>query len=300
MTARDDLSTRMAQTLVHHAARHAPAELAARLEEEWLADLAAQPGGLARLRFALGCLWARQVIAHDPLWSGSAARSTAAAGGTAVAHSAMVALAPGPSSPFSRRTFALLLIVGVHLLAIYGFIFGGPIAHKPKQETPPFLIRWIDQPTPPQAKPNTAMTHGTLGPWKAVQPDLTLRFDLKQGVEPPPDAGQLHIEGQTGPVSPIHRVTGGPGAGFPATADYYPPGAIRLEETGAATVDVCVDNRGRLSKDPAIATSSGSSRLDGGALALAKAGSGHYRSTTEDGKPVASCFAIRVRFNLDR
>ena len=300
MTAREDLSTRIAHTLVHHAARHAPAALAGRLEEEWLADLAAQPRGFAQLRFALGCLWARQVIAHDPLWSGGAARSTAAAASSAVAHGAVVALAPGPSTPLSRRTLALLLIACVHLLAIYGFMFGGPIQHKPKPDIPPLVIQPIDPPVPSKSHPNTSTTHGTLGNWKPIPNELTLKFDVDQGIQPLPDAGPVDIGDPSGPISPVHRVTGGPGAGFPSTADFYPAAAIRLEETGAATVDVCVDSRGRLSRDPAIATSSGSARLDGGALALAKAGSAHYRSTTEDGKPVASCFAIRVRFNLDR
>ena len=41
---------------------------------------------------------------------------------------------------------------------------------------------------------------------------------------------------------------------------------------------------------------SGSARLDAGALQLAKAGSGHYRPTLEDGKAVNSCYSFRVRF----
>jgi hypothetical protein len=31
---------------------------------------------------------------------------------------------------------------------------------------------------------------------------------------------------------------------------------------------------------------------------LAKAGSGHYRATTEDGQAINSCYAIRVVFTL--
>jgi TonB family protein len=80
--------------------------------------------------------------------------------------------------------------------------------------------------------------------------------------------------------------------------DFYPPGSILAEETGAAAVRVCVDRNGRLTSDPLIVESSGYRRLDGGALALARAGSGHYRSTTEDGAPVSGCYAFRVRFEL--
>ena len=64
------------------------------------------------------------------------------------------------------------------------------------------------------------------------------------------------------------------------------------------TFGLCIAGSGRLTSDPAIAQSSGSPRLDAGALALAKAGSGHYRPTTEDGRPVSSCFPLRIRFEL--
>jgi len=59
-----------------------------------------------------------------------------------------------------------------------------------------------------------------------------------------------------------------------------------------------VDDKGRLTATPTIARSSGSSSLDEGALKLAKAGSGHYRATTEDGLPVSSCYEFLIRFNL--
>jgi hypothetical protein len=45
-----------------------------------------------------------------------------------------------------------------------------------------------------------------------------------------------------------------------------------------------------------IAESSGSPRLDESATRLSLAGSGHYRPTTEDGRPVDSCYVFRVRF----
>jgi hypothetical protein len=76
----------------------------------------------------------------------------------------------------------------------------------------------------------------------------------------------------------------------------------RLEEewlaNRAAIVQVCVDTRGRLTSDPVTLQGSGSFRLDEGALKPARAGSGHYRATTEDGRPVDSCYPFRVRFQL--
>jgi hypothetical protein len=54
-----------------------------------------------------------------------------------------------------------------------------------------------------------------------------------------------------------------------------------------------------LAADPTVAQSSGIPRLDAAALKLAKAGGGHYRPSTENGQPVSSCYAYRIRFRLD-
>jgi TonB family protein len=88
--------------------------------------------------------------------------------------------------------------------------------------------------------------------------------------------------------------------GFPNADDFYPQAARRLEEQGSVIVQVCVDPKGRLTSEPTTVQSSGNARLDGGALVLAKAGSGHYRATTEDGHAVGSCYAFRVVFTLKK
>jgi TonB family protein len=100
------------------------------------------------------------------------------------------------------------------------------------------------------------------------------------------------------PPHVLSEVQGGPGAGFPNPDDYYPDSAKRLGEQGAATVKVCVDVNGRLTSAPLTLEGTGSSRLDEGALKLARAGSGHYRASTQDGSPVNSCYPLRIRFQL--
>jgi hypothetical protein len=89
-----------------------------------------------------------------------------------------------------------------------------------------------------------------------------------------------------------------PGPGFPSSADYYPATSRRIGEQGATDVQVCVGVDGQLTAEPAIARTSGSSRLDEGALLLAKAAEGHYIPQTQDGRPVVSCFVFRVTFVL--
>src|SRR6185295_11194907 len=64
---------RMASSLIRHAAHNTPPSLQARLEEEWMAEMAGRTGRIARLLLALGCWWAASVIAREWAVSGVAA-----------------------------------------------------------------------------------------------------------------------------------------------------------------------------------------------------------------------------------
>ena len=55
---------------------------------------------------------------------------------------------------------------------------------------------------------------------------------------------------------------------------------------------------GRLTEEPTIVNSSGSARLDEGALKLAKAG--RYVAATVNGKPTTDCFSFRIKFQLNQ
>ncbi|MBV8783317.1 MAG: TonB family protein [Gammaproteobacteria bacterium] len=90
-----------------------------------------------------------------------------------------------------------------------------------------------------------------------------------------------------------------PAKNFPATEDYYPAASKRLNEEGSSVVRACVAPSGKLSEPPTIQTSSGSARLDEGALNLAKAG--RYVAGTEDGKtPIQACFSFRITFKMQK
>jgi periplasmic protein TonB len=282
---------RLVRGLIRHAAGNAPASLSERLEEEWFADLSARHGTIARLRFALGCCWATRVIAHE---LGAPARAAVT---PATDKAAAVCTQVGPSF-YSRRTTVSVLIVSLHTLVIYGLATG--MARKVLEAVPDRLqVTLMPKPTPrylPPPPQNTRirqLLHLKPRPDPIVDVELppvtvTDLFTQPRDLTPPPQP----------PPPQVIRVVGGPGAGFPNTADYYPVAARRLLEQGSAAIHVCVDGSGRLTADPTLAESSGSARLDQGALRLAKAGSGHYRATTEDGKPVSGCYAFRVRFEL--
>jgi TonB family protein len=87
-----------------------------------------------------------------------------------------------------------------------------------------------------------------------------------------------------------------PGKGFPVTEEFYPLEAKKLGETGVVAVRACVDTTGKLSSPPTVVRTSGSPRLDRGAIELAAAGSGHYLPAIEHGQLVSKCFEFHVHF----
>ncbi|HEX4241401.1 MAG TPA: energy transducer TonB [Steroidobacteraceae bacterium] len=278
----------ISRSLIHRAARAAPEPLSARLEEEWLADLEARPGVLARLRLALGCAWAGRVIAYDQAAAGWSARRAASAGG------GVLELDSPGSSPFSRRTLTLLLVIGLHAAVLYGVATEVIKVHKadvPDVVLDPFKPAPPRPPLPNVPRPTTTV-------WRLSPPEIPRHVGVAPETPTLIDSGPPQLPPGPPGTHEAHRVTGGPGAGFPSTDDFYPSMSIFRGERGIATVQVCVDPKGRLTSAPSIVASTGSARLDEGALKLAKAGSGHYRATTEDGSPVSACYAFRIRFDL--
>lgn len=283
---------RLARSLLLYAARSAPPALSDRLAEEWLADFEARGGGWARLRHALGCCWATTIIAREHGAVTVAAAAPAGAG-------ALTRYGPPPDSPLvSRRALALGLIACLHVGLIWALANG--------------LLQRMIAPTPPDSlvarflptEPRTALP---LPPVSKLELTTHIPPPIIDLLPPlPPEAGRIEgsvIEPPAPPPSHgtaqvMKRVQGGPGHGFPNTTDYYPAEAIRMNEQGGTSVSVCVNDAGRLTSAPTIAQSSGSARLDAGALKLARAGSGHYQPTTEDGRPVSSCYSFRIRFAL--
>jgi TonB family protein len=290
MTPQNDLAHR----LIRRAARSAPPAVAERLEEEWSADLAARTGTFSRLRLAIGCWWATAVITRDLAVPQVVTSSTGAGVRT---------LLGGLQYDFpllSRRTVTFVTIAGVHVLLIYGFTSGlaQHVARSLPILTQATFIQNTNRPRPVQPVHTVAVKPLAIGKIDSQIPRPNFEF--------PPDATGPQVK--TGPEvtddTPqpplvIHRLLGGPGKGFPNTDDFYPATSRRLAETGATTVQVCVDTRGRLASEPVVTQSSGITRLDDGALKLAKAGSGHYRPTTENGQPVNACYPYRIRFRLD-
>ncbi len=74
------------------------------------------------------------------------------------------------------------------------------------------------------------------------------------------------------------------------------PGVHAVPPSGRSVVCVCTDEKGTLTRDPVIAESSGDSRVDSGALKMARADSGRYMPPTVDGQPQKACFRFAIDF----
>jgi hypothetical protein len=240
MKTRDDRD--LAQRLIEHAARKAPAALSARLEEEWLADLQCRSGTIARLRLALGCCWATGVITRE------LGVPQLAASGAAVSHRPLLGELRFDLPLLSRRTLSFLLIAGLHVLLIYGFT--AAFVQRVKVVLPvvtrgEFILETRPQlPPPPPLKKALRLTPVPIDNILFAPPK---NFDLTTTPDDHDTTGTPVPElpdGQDPPPHPAaNRVPGGPGQGFPTTDDYYPEISRRLAETGVANVQVCVARR---------------------------------------------------------
>jgi TonB family protein len=283
--------------LIHHAAHRAPDTLSSRLEEEWLADLESRSSGWSRLRFATGCCWASLVIVHE------SARNRVAATSASVSAGGVVTLTDRNFSYFSLRSATLFLIAGLHGALFYGMIT--TLSHTRGTTPPSILENTVLKPVPRTREPvpQAAMEGWTLAvpkpdtvtpPMPQIETDVQADFSdetvVRDSTPPPADT----------PTHSVSRVAGGPGTGFPETSEYYPAAEVRAGNEGVSTVRVCVDPKGRLTSGPTLERSSGFARLDEGALRLARAGSGHYKASTEDGQPVNSCYPFGIRFQLKK
>jgi TonB family protein len=294
----------ISRNLVHRAAQRTPETLSERLEEEWLADMAERRGRFSRLRLAVGCYWATYTIAREHSVAAREQRvATVAAAGPRVAQVNFAGYVQENASLFSGRSATFLLVAFLHAAVLCGLAVG--LSSKFPKVIPTrfeaFVIEKKLPPSvlPPPSKPDLSTPIVDRPPIDALPP---IERPIERESPPTGDATDMTTEVPRGEVqSPppkVNRVQGEPGKGFPNTADFYPSASIRLGEMGVAAVRACVDGNGRLTADPSIVQSSGKPRLDEAALKLARAGSGHYRATTEDGKPVSSCYAFGIRFDL--
>src|SRR6266853_559651 len=198
----------------------------------------------------------------------------------------------------TRRGIVLVAIIGLHVFIAWAIATGlarralEVIAPPIQTDTVEEVKTETEQPPPPQPEFEKP-------PVEVPPPDVTIDMpvEVAQTTAITAVAATPH---PPAPPRPSSRTAPKLGRGFPNTEEYYPAASKRLNEEGAPTLHVCVGANGKLTAPPTITQSSGSARLDEGAVNLAKAGAGHYVAATEDGKPVDACFDFRIKFQMTK
>jgi protein TonB len=202
---------------------------------------------------------------------------------------------PQDSAHTSRRLIAFGAIILVHVLVIWGFVSG--FANQGARYVQTILQTTVIQTEKPKdlPPPPPPVDLKERPPVQVIAPDINITVPVEappppitntttQAVPPPPPAPRAIVPGT--PVKPTF---------VPDVQDYYPDISRRNGEEGRSVVKICVNTGGKIDSVE-IATSSGHPALDEAALKYAKAM--RFKPATSEGKPVASCPNLPVKFEL--
>jgi periplasmic protein TonB len=196
----------------------------------------------------------------------------------------------------TRRGAVLVAILALH--AFIGWALATGLARRAIEViAPPIQTQIVEEVKKEEAPPPPPPPQFERPPVEVPPPDVTINMPVET------ETTAIRVTQPTvraAPVAaaPVRRTGVGFAKNFPNTEDYYPDASRRLEEQGIVTVHVCVGPDGKVTEEPTVQKSSGSARLDGGGVRLAKAGSGKYIPATEDGKPIPGCVNFNVKFQL--
>jgi|SRR5450631_163434 protein TonB len=196
----------------------------------------------------------------------------------------------------SRRAIVLVVIIVLHVLLAYGLATG--LARKAIELiAPPIQSDIIEEVQQHDLPPPPPPPEFERPPVEVPPPDINIDVPVEVAQSTAiTDVTDKHLPPAPPPPHASSKTNPTTGKNFPNSADYYPAASMRLGEEGSAIVHACVAPTSKLSEDPTIAKTSGSARLDEGAIKLAKAG--RYVAGTEDGKPVTGCFNMSIKFQL--
>jgi periplasmic protein TonB len=196
----------------------------------------------------------------------------------------------------TRRGAVLVAIIGLHVFI--GWALATGLARRAIEViAPPIQTQIVEEVKKEEAPPPPPPPQFERPPVELPPPDVTINVPVESETTAIRVTNTPVVKAPP-PAAPTRRTALGLGKGFPNSDDYYPDASRRLEEQGTVVVRVCVGPDGKLTQEPSVAKSSGSNRLDGGAMRLAKAGSGKFVPATEDGKGVATCSNLPIKFVL--
>jgi periplasmic protein TonB len=204
-----------------------------------------------------------------------------------------------PSIFSGRRGAALIAVIIIHIIMVWGF-YSGLAGQLVQKIIPPVEIAQIDQKKdvdkPPPPPPKLEEVKPFVPPpefvdIQAPQQETTAITQVTQERAPPPQApvaaAPAPKPGTTIKMDPKHPLHIG--------EEWYPDASKRAGEEGRCIVTVTVSADGRISNE-SIQTSSGFPRLDDACL---KAVHGQRMiPATEEGKPVEKTVALPISWKL--
>jgi periplasmic protein TonB len=204
-----------------------------------------------------------------------------------------------PSIFSGRRGAALIAVIIIHVIMVWGF-YSGLAGQLVQKIIPPVEIAQIDQKKdvdkPPPPPPKLEEVKPFVPPpefvdIQAPQQETTAITQVTQDRAPPPPAAVAAAPaakpGTTIKMDPKHPLHIG--------EEWYPDASKRAGEEGRCIVTVTVSADGRISNE-SIQTSSGFPRLDDACL---KAVHGQRMiPATEEGKPVEKTVALPISWKL--
>jgi protein TonB len=210
----------------------------------------------------------------------------------------MAAYLEQDSGFFTRRGMVLVAIILLHLFIFWALATG--LAKRAVEMIAPPIQTVIETETHKEAPPPPPPPPTFERPPVEIPPtDTIVEMPVAQTTTAISNITTQHVA-PPAPKAPGVKTPPKIGKGFPNSEDYYPPASKRLNEEGSPTVKVCIGAGGKLTEPPTISQSSGSARLDEGALNLVKAGARYILPGTEDGKPIDSCFEFRIKFQMTK
>ncbi len=202
---------------------------------------------------------------------------------------------PQDSAHVSRKLIAFGAIILIHILVIWAFVSG--FANHGARYVQTILQTTVIQTEKPKdlPPPPPPVDLKERPPVQVIAPDINITIPVEappppitntttQAVPPAPPAPRAIVPGT--PVKPTF---------VPDVQDYYPDISRRNGEEGRVVVKICVNTGGKIDSVE-VSNSSGHSALDEAALKYAKAM--RFKPATSEGKPVASCPNLPVKFEL--
>jgi periplasmic protein TonB len=193
-----------------------------------------------------------------------------------------------------RRSVVLISIVAFHVLLIYGFS-SGLVPKIIEQIAPPIQTTILKEEKPKDELPPPPPPKMEEPPVQVVAPEISINISADA---PPPPITMV----TTQPPPVVVARPPPPGTklvpiSIPNPEDMYPSAARNAGQEGKPVVNFCLDEKGRITSAE-VAESSTFPLLDEAAIKVVRGG--RFKPATQEGKPIASCARIPIKFQLKK